>query len=81
MGCLSLFLLLAYMAYLPKQTGAYVGDGIRSPEERKQNLAELRSNEAQQANSYAWVDQQAGTVQLPLKRAMELTVQQYGAKN
>ena len=81
MGCLSLFLLLAYLAYLPKQTGSYIGDGIRSAEERKQNLAELRSNEAKQANRYAWIDQQAGVVQLPLQRAMELTVQRYSTKN
>jgi len=81
MGCLSLFLLLAYLAYLPKQTGAYTGDGIRTPEERKQNLADLRSAETKQAQSYAWIDQQAGLIQLPIDRAMELTVQRYRTQN
>lgn len=81
MGCLGLFLLLVYLAYLPKQSGPYVGDGIRTPEERKQNLAELRSNEAKQAHSYAWINQNAGQVQLPIDRAMELTVQRYRSQN
>lgn len=81
MCCLALFLLLVYIAYLPNQTGHYEGDGIRTPEERKAKLAELRANEAQHAASYAWVDQEAGVVQLPIDRAMELTVQRYNTKN
>lgn len=79
--CLSLFLLLAYWAYLPKQTGAFIGDGVRAAEERKSNLTELRIEEAKKANSYAWIDQQSGQVQLPIERAMELTVQRYRSQN
>lgn len=78
LGCMALFLLLVYIAYLPKQTGPFVGDGIRTPEERKQILAELRTKEAEKINSYAWIDQAGGVVQLPVERAMELTVQRYG---
>lgn len=81
MVCLSLFLLLAYLAYLPKQTGAFVGDGVRTAEERKTNLTELRIEEAKKANSYAWIDQSAGQIQLPIERAMELTVQRYRSQN
>ncbi len=81
MCCFALFLLLVYLAYLPNQTGAYVGDGIRTPEERKLKLAELQANEIMQSQSYAWIDQQAGVVQLPIDRAMELTVQRYQQKN
>ncbi len=77
MGCFALFLLLVYLAYLPRQTGPYVGDGIRTPEERLANLAELRANEQKQAQSYAWIDQSAGLLQLPIDRAMELTVEHY----
>ncbi|MCF7687211.1 MAG: hypothetical protein K9M98_15485 [Cephaloticoccus sp.] len=80
MCCLALFLLLVYLAYLPNQTGPFIGDGIRTPAERKLKLAELRANEAKQAHSYAWIDQQAGQVQLPIERAMELTVQRYQSK-
>ncbi len=79
--CLALFLLVVYWAYLPKQTGAFIGDGMRTAEERKQNLTELRLEEAKKANSYAWIDQSAGQIQLPIERAMELTVQRYRAQN
>lgn len=51
-----------------------------TPATRKQSLAELREKQAKQATSYAWVDQKAGVVQLPIERAMELTVERYGAK-
>lgn len=47
---------------------------------RRQALAELRTKESTQIGSYAWVDQKAGIVQLPVERAMELTVQKYGSK-
>ncbi len=77
MGCFALFLFLVYLAYLPNQTGAYVGDGIRTPEQRLAALEELRAKEQKQAATYAWIDQSAGQVQLPLTRAMELTVRHY----
>ncbi|HRI81406.1 MAG TPA: hypothetical protein PLF88_03150 [Opitutaceae bacterium] len=77
MGCFALFLFLVYLAYLPRHTGAYVGDGIRTPEQRLAALAELRATEQKQAKAYAWIDQSAGQVQLPIERAMELTVQHY----
>lgn len=51
-----------------------------TPETRKQALAALREKQAKQATSYAWVDQKAGIIQLPIERAMELTAQRYGAK-
>jgi len=47
---------------------------------RRKALVELRQNEASKASSYAWIDQKAGVVQLPIERAMELTVQKYGSK-
>jgi hypothetical protein len=77
MGCFALFLFLIYLAYLPRQTGPYTGDGVRTPEERLAALAELRAAEQKKVNSYAWIDQSAGLVQLPIDRAMELTVQHY----
>ena len=51
-----------------------------TPASRKKALVELREKQVQQAASYAWVDQKAGVVQLPIERAMELTAQRYGAK-
>jgi len=49
-------------------------------EARRKALVELRQSEAGKVSSYAWIDQKAGVVQLPVERAMELTVQKYGAK-
>jgi hypothetical protein len=47
---------------------------------RRKALLDLRQSEAGKVSSYAWIDQQAGVVQLPIERAMELTVQKYGTK-
>jgi hypothetical protein len=49
-------------------------------ESRRKELADLRQAQIAQGQSYAWVDQKAGVVQLPIERAMELTAQKYGAK-
>lgn len=80
LACFALFLLLVYIAYLPRQSGPFVGDGIRTPAERLAKLEELRTGELKHSNSYAWIDQSAGTVQLPIDRAMELTVQHYNSQ-
>jgi len=78
-GGFALFVLIVVIAYLPK-TPAPLGDGQRTPEERKAVLAELRAKEAKASTSYAWVDQEKGIVQLPIDRAVELTIQEYKAK-
>ena len=51
-----------------------------TPTTRKQALAELREKQAKQAESYAWIDKNAGVLQLPIQRAMDLTAAQYGSK-
>lgn len=51
-----------------------------TPASRKKALADLQAKQVKQAASYAWVDQKADIVQLPIERAMELTVQRYGAQ-
>ncbi len=48
---------------------------------RRATLNEIRQAQAKQASSYGWADQKAGVVRLPLERAMELTVEQYGGRN
>jgi Co/Zn/Cd efflux system component len=74
------FLLLVWYMYLPRQSGAFVGDGIHTAEQRTKNLVELRAKQNAAATTYGWVDQKAGVVRLPIERAIELTAQQYGAK-
>jgi hypothetical protein len=76
----ALFVVVAWYAYVPRQTGAFTDDGIHTREQRKANLATLRAKQTKQATSYGWVDQKAGIVQLPLDVAMALTVQKYAPK-
>ena len=47
---------------------------------RRAALKQLREEQAKKATSYGWINKDAGVVQLPIERAMELTAQQYGAK-
>jgi hypothetical protein len=75
------FLGFVYYAYLrnPNEVpGPFNGDGIHTVEQREKNLHDLREKQNAQAAKYAWVDQKAGIVQLPIDRAIELTAQQYG---
>lgn len=44
------------------------------PEPRR-DLSELRASEDSILNSYAWVDQKAGIVRIPVERALELSIQ------
>jgi len=85
LGCFVLFLLLVSLAYLPKKQGTERGpfdqDGIRTPVERLEKLAEIHANEAAVAHAYAWLDQSAGQLQIPIERAMELTAQRYSTKS
>jgi hypothetical protein len=76
----ALFAAVVYFVYLPRQTGPFTDDGMHTAAVRKKNLADLRAKQAQQAASYAWVDQKTGVIQLPLDVAMDLTVQKYAAK-
>jgi hypothetical protein len=90
LGCFALFLLLVYVAYVPRRAGApqnslpeKISDDMKwqaTPEGRMAYLTELRDKQQKQASSYGWVDQKAGVVQLPIDRAMELIVQEHQAK-
>src|SRR5262245_21486946 len=44
-----------------------------TPATRREVLTALREKQAKQASSYAWVDEKAGVIQLPIERAMQLT--------
>ncbi|MBM3843776.1 MAG: hypothetical protein FJ397_11045 [Verrucomicrobia bacterium] len=89
LGVFSAFLLTVRYFYRPAPATAYNAAPEALPkdqewrataEARRKALTELRAAEATQATSYAWIDKDKGVVQLPLERAMELTVKQYGAK-
>jgi hypothetical protein len=76
----AMFYFVVRYFYKPEQGGAFVDDGIHTSVQRKENLKKLHDKEAAQASHYAWVDQKTGVVQLPLDRAVELTLQKYSAK-
>jgi hypothetical protein len=83
---LSLFGLLAHRVYLGSRQAAPQNEAPdnlskdlawrATPELRRAYLADLRAKQAKQAQSYAWVDQKNGVVQLPIDRAMDLIVKE-----
>lgn len=68
-----IFAVILLIVYVPKRP-APAGNGIDTPAQRADNLAELRAHEAAVSGSYAWVDKSKGVVRLPIDRAMELTL-------
>ena len=91
LGSFALFLVLAFLLYardLPAAPQDATPDRLpadmrweSTPEGRRAYLSDLRGRQAAQAASYGWVDRKAGIVQLPVDRAMELTVQAINAKH
>lgn len=78
-GGFAIFGLILLVAYLPKKVES-VGDGVKTPEQRKAALAELHGKEQTAATSYAWVDKEKGVVRLPVDRAVELFIQEHAKK-
>jgi len=83
------FLLVIRYFYHPASVAAFVAPAENLPKElqwradresRQKTLRELQAEDAKKAASYAWLDRQAGVVQLPLARAMELTARELAAR-
>lgn len=61
------------------------GGGNAEPEEaaravlRIKNLADLRAENAAKLEKYAWVDRAKGSVQIPIKQAMDLVLPELNA--
>ena len=51
-----------------------------TPEARKEYRLGLQKEQSAQAGRYAWIDQSKGVVQLPISRAMELTIRDINAR-
>jgi hypothetical protein len=84
LGCFVIFLVVLFLAYIPQRRAAPEVDLTKippeeqwkyTPEGRQAHLAELRAREHAAATSYAWIDKNKGIVQLPIDRAMQLTLQ------
>ncbi len=78
-GGFAIFALIVFIAYLPKKP-APLPDGVRTPEQRKAALTELRAKEKAAATTYAWVDQGAGVVRIPIDEAVKLTIKEINSK-
>jgi hypothetical protein len=78
--CFAAFGFLARKVYSPHAATVDPIEGVKTPAERKTLLTEKLAKEHVDATSYAWVDQKAGTVRLPIDRAIELTVRDHAKK-
>jgi len=85
----AVFFLAVRFYYKPATTAAFVAtpdnfskdlEWKSTRELRQKTLVDAQKAEAERAASYSWADQKAGVVRLPIERAMELTVHQYGKK-
>ncbi|MBL4575447.1 MAG: hypothetical protein JKY51_05010 [Opitutaceae bacterium] len=50
--------------------------GAKTPAERAQLLSEVRSDQSKLTSEYTWIDEEKGTIHLPVDRAMELTLKE-----
>lgn len=80
LGGFVIFALILVVAYVPNRQPMPVGDGVKTPEQRKAALAELRGKEQTLATSYGWADKDNGVVRIPVDRAVELYLQEQRAK-
>jgi hypothetical protein len=78
-GGFAIFALIVFIAYLPKKP-APLPDGVRTPEQRKAALAEMRAKEKAAATTYSWVDQPTGVVRIPIDEAVAITIKEINAK-
>ncbi len=78
--CFAAFVWLAKKIYTPEAAAVQAVEGVKTPAERKDLLAEHRRKELAESTTYGWVDQKAGVVRLPVDRAIELTVRDHAKK-
>jgi hypothetical protein len=73
LGAVAVFVLIVVIAYKPNKPEP-LQDGAKTPEERAKILQAHLSREEKTAAEYAWIDQSKGVVQLPIDRAIDLTI-------
>ena len=88
LACFVIFLVVLDLAYIPARRVAAEVDLSKippeeqwkyTPEGRLAHLDEMRAREAAALATYAWIDKNKGVVQLPIDRAMQLTLQEINA--
>jgi len=78
--CFALFGWLALKLYTPHAYKVDPVAGVKTPEDRKALLLDHRAKELAESTSYAWLDQKAGLVRIPIDRAIELTAKEHAKK-
>lgn len=73
LGVILLFLLIMFVFYIGRQHKPVDSEIVAA---RKARLSEHRAKAMEQTTTYAWIDEQAGIVQIPVERAMELVVEE-----
>jgi len=76
-GVLGAFLIMGAMVAIMRHYTAPEPPNTARAEERKKNLVELTGANTPLLNNYDWQDKTKGYVHLPVKRAMELVVQEW----
>lgn len=76
-GILGCFLIVAAMVWAMRHYTQPPPLGEDRVALRKKALAELRAAEAEELNTYAWLDQGKGIVRLPIAEAMKLSLRQW----
>ncbi|HWA28329.1 MAG TPA: hypothetical protein VG734_21955 [Lacunisphaera sp.] len=79
-ACFAAFVWLGRRIYTPGAGAVQAVEGVRTPAERKEILRKNREKEADESTHYAWIDQKAGVVRVPIDRAIELTVRDHAKK-
>ena len=74
-GSMLLFGFIIFIAYIPNRPGPVNEDQV---EARMTTLAEVTAAQNEAATSYAWIDQDKGTVRIPFSQAMTLTAKRLG---
>ena len=72
----ALFSLIVCFAYFPTKQD---DDDAKAAKARKDYRLELEAKQHVDATTYGWVNQTDGVVRIPIKRAMELTVNELSA--
>jgi hypothetical protein len=72
------FLVFGYFVYKQYSSTSpeALNQGSKTPVERAQILSDVRANQLKLTSEYAWIDEDKGIVRLPIKRAMELTLEE-----
>jgi hypothetical protein len=77
-GVILLFALIVLIAYVPNRDQA---PGADANETRLAIRQDVDSTQQKLITSYEWIDQAAGTVRIPVDRAMALVVEELSSEN